>query len=129
MKPKTSILHSDRRVHLAQILFFLNALIWLVFMLLFLSDSALERFSTFLVSGLMFGNALAMLLAGLGLGWTNRLAYLFALALLVVNILLTFTDQFGLLDFLTLLLDLVILGLLVAVLKIYFHRGSLKVNP
>jgi len=37
-----------------------------------------------------------------------------ALAVLLVNIVLTFTDQFGLFDLLTLLLDLIILALLLA---------------
>ena len=62
-------------------------------------------------------------------GWTSRLSYLYALALLAVNILLTLTDQFGLLDFLTLLLDLFILGLLlVAVRKYYFHPGRSAID-
>jgi hypothetical protein len=39
---------------------------------------------------------------------------------LAVNILLTFTDQFGLFDFLTLLLDLVLLAL---VLLLHQRRG------
>ena len=128
MKPKPSLLHNDRGVRLTQFLFFLNALVWMVFGLLFLSDSAMERLSTLVVAVLMFGNALAMVLAGLGLGWTSRLSYLYALALLAVNILLTLTDQFGLLDFLTLLLDLFILGLLVAVRKYYFHPGRSAID-
>ncbi|MBP6470897.1 MAG: hypothetical protein KBE23_14785 [Chloroflexi bacterium] len=37
-----------------------------------------------------------------------------ALAVLLVNIVLTVTDQFGLFDLLTLLLDLIILALLLA---------------
>lgn len=61
----------------------------------------------------MAGNAAAMLLAGLCLAKPNIIYLYFAIALLVVNILLTFTDQFGLLDFITLLIDLALLSLLI----------------
>jgi hypothetical protein len=57
---------------------------------------------------LMFGNAGAMLLAGIGIGKPRRLFYLFAMAVLAVNIILTFTDQFGIFDLLTLLAFLIL---------------------
>jgi hypothetical protein len=74
------------------------------------------------VTVLVAGNTGAMLLAGWWLAAGRRWAYLFSLALLGANILLTFTDQFGILDLLTLLLDLFLLGLLLATRSIYFVR-------
>lgn len=90
-----------KAVQLAKGLFFLNGLIWLG-----LSLSGALRLvggnpaTLAVVSLLMFGNSAAMFLAGLVLGEGRRLGYGFALALLLVNILLTFTDQVGLLDWL-----------------------------
>ena len=62
----------------------------------------------------MFGNAGAMLLAGLGLGLRRLLPWLFAMAVLLVNILLTFTDQVGILDWVTFAIDIVLVMLLFA---------------
>lgn len=66
---------------------------------------------------LMLGNAGAFLLAGLGLSKPRRLTWLFALAVLAVNLVLTFTDQVGALDLITAAIDLVILGLLITIRK------------
>ena len=63
----------------------------------------------------MAANAAAMLAAGIVIGRKKQQYYYFALALLTVNIILTFTDQFGFLDLVTLLIDLaLILFLLIA---------------
>ena len=100
-----------RRVRFTQSLFFLIAFIWLIFGIVSLwrlSNSPSNQPVTLLVVALlMFGNVAALLIAGVGLGtryW--RLFYFFGLLLLLANIILTFTDQLGLFDFLTLLLDL-----------------------
>lgn len=60
-------------------------------------------------TGLMLVNAAGMAGAALGLGRPRRAVYLFALMLLGANILLTITDEFGLADLLTLLLDMLLL--------------------
>lgn len=75
-----------------------------------------------MVGILVFGNAAAMLLAGIVIGWPRRLFYLFALAVLGVNIVLTFTDQVGIWDVLTLLVDLALVGLLIAGRNWYFGK-------
>jgi len=100
----------------ARSLFLLNALVWLIlgiftFDRLSRADDA-EPVVLWVVGILMFGNTGAMLLIGLLIGRQRRLVFAFALAVLLVNILLTFTDQFGLLDFLTLLLDLFLFAIL-----------------
>ena len=99
----------------AQILFFVNAAIWLCFCIVSLvrigNNNSVPVITLFVVAILMFGNAGAMLAAGITIGQGNRWYYYFAVTLLVVNIILTFTDQFGILDLLTLIIDLITLGL------------------
>ena len=73
---------------------------------------------------LMFGNAAAMLLAGLGLATRRRLAFYFAIFILLVNIILTLTDQFGALDLATLVIDAILLGILFASRSIYLHSAA-----
>lgn len=73
--------------------------------------------TTLVVSLLMIGNAGAMLAAGIGIGRRRRLNYGFAFLVLAVNIVLTLTDQFGLLDVVTLVIDLILLGLLIGLMK------------
>ncbi len=104
------------QITLAQVLFFLNAAIWVFFLFLFLSDQVTpgDPISSWLVPILMVGNAIAMLVCGLGLRKRTRFFYYLAVLVIGINILLTFTDQVGLFDYLTLLIDLVILVLLVA---------------
>jgi hypothetical protein len=112
-------------IRIAQILLYINAVIWLVlgiFTLLRLSQYYPESiFAVWIITILMVGNAGMMLLCGWGLGTGHRLFYYLALTVLAVNIILTFTDQFGLLDFLTLLIDLTILALLIAGRQRFFH--------
>jgi hypothetical protein len=112
----------------ARALFFLNALVWFAFGVasLWRMDETTEtgQSVTVIIGVLMFGNAGAMLLAGLGLRRRQRLFYLFALGVLVVNILLTFTDQFGLFDFLTLLLDLGLVTILLWARQTFLPPGG-----
>ena len=105
-----------RTVLITQWLFFLNACIWLVFavngILRLANSSNIPLIAIWVVTILMFGNAGAMLLTGLWLGQQSRWAYYLALVILFINILLTFTDQVGFYDILTVLLDFIIVGLL-----------------
>ena len=100
----------------AQGLFFLNAAIWLVFgvvSVIRLAGNAGQGVAAVVVAILIFGNAGAMALSGALLGKRRLLFYFFALAVLVVNVLLTFTDQVGALDWITFALDLVLLGIMI----------------
>lgn len=115
-----------RPVRAAQGLFFLNAVIWLSFgvvSVLRLGDNPEQLVTAVIVAVLMVGNVGAMLLAGFSLGRLTRWSYIFALAVLLVNIVLTFTDQFGIFDLLTLLLDLLLFGLLLATRSLYTGQG------
>lgn len=112
-------------VVLARALFCLNVAIWIAFdvvTLLRLAGSQAGPPITGVVIGvLMFGNAAAMLIVGLGLG-RQRLFYALALALLAVNTVLTLTDEVGFFDWATLAIDLILLGLLIATRRSYFPR-------
>lgn len=76
-----------------------------------------------IIAIMMFGNAGAMLVSGIGLGKQRRFWFYLALTVLAVNIVLTFTDEFGLPDLITLLIDLVLLGILIVTRKQY-SQGS-----
>jgi hypothetical protein len=110
-------------VRVAQALFFLNAAIWLVFGIWSLVRVAGKEsgmvVTLLVVALLMFGNVVAMLCCGWGLAIPRRRWYYLALAVVVVNVVLTVTDQFGLFDLITLLIDLLLLGLLIAIRKRY----------
>lgn len=106
-----------------QVLFYLNALIWLAFgiyTLINMIDRYPGRVITVYVIGfMMLGNVGMMFLSGILIGKPNKWAYFFAMFVLVINIILTVTDQFGSFDLVTLLLDLVIFGLLISIRKHY----------
>jgi hypothetical protein len=109
----------------AQGLFFLNAAIWLVFGIVSvvrIGGNAGQAVTAVVVAILMFGNAGAMALSGALLGKRRLLFYLFALAVLAVNVVLTFTDQVGALDWITLAIDLVLLGVLIVGRKQFIGR-------
>jgi hypothetical protein len=112
-------------VKIAQALFFLNTLIWIiigVISLVRVMDSYPERaVMAAIIAVMMFGNALCMLICGLWLGKPGKASFFFALAVLAINIILTFTDQFGWTDFGTLLIDLTILGLLLVTKRYFIH--------
>ena len=61
----------------------------------------------------MAGNAALMAAAGLVVQRPRRRYLFFALAVLLANIILTITDEFGLFDLITLVIDLAILVLLI----------------
>lgn len=116
MQKPTQSIHRMRRI--AQWLFALNTLVWLALgaATLVRMNDRLPRAGVWLIAALMAGNAAAMAICAWGLGWRLRLFDFFALLVLAINILLTFTDQFGYLDLLTLLLDLVLFILVIALL-------------
>ncbi len=94
----------------------LNAAIWLSFGTISLirmkANTSLPDFVLLIIAVLMLGNAGAFLLSAWALRTRLRGAFWLTLTVLLVNIVLTFTDQFGWFDFATLLLDLIIFGLL-----------------
>ena len=106
----------------AQVLFFINAMIWLAFGLYTLLGMV-SRYPgyvmVYIVGVLMLGNVTAMALSGFLIGKKNKWFFFFALFVLAINILLTFTDQFGFFDLATLVLDLVLFVILISIRKQY----------
>ncbi len=101
-------------VKAAAALFGLNGVVWLALGLAsLLRLAASPNPAQLIIAGLIFGNAGAMFVTGAGLAARRRWFFFLALAVLAVNLLLTITDQFGLIDFVTLIIDAVLLGLLV----------------
>jgi hypothetical protein len=107
-------------------LFFLNAAIWILFgvwsLLRVASSNPSHTFIPWLVAILMFGNAGAMLGSGIGLKNRQKRFYYLAVVVLAVNIILTVTDQFGILDLITLMIDVVLLGFVLGTRKSYAHQ-------
>ncbi len=108
---------SDRPIQIARGLLALNGVIWFLFgvtSLLELTRRYPEQKLIYTLVGiLMFANVAALLLSAWLVGKPWKWGYYLALAVLLANVLLTFTDQVGFFDWVTLLLDLAILGLLV----------------
>ncbi len=111
---------------LVQVLFTLNALIWtglgIATLLRLDTTSPQLRIVMTIIGVMMFGNAGAMLLSAWGLGKKRKFFFFSALAVLVVNILLTFTDQVGLADWLTFFVDLILLVILTINWKFFTEK-------
>lgn len=107
-------------MRLARALFFLNGVIWLVFAFRTFTEPSSSSFLDLLddtyrpvISAFMALNAALMFAAVLLLKVRRRLVWLLAMAVLAVNIALTFTDEVGFADWATVAVDVVIVGLLV----------------
>jgi hypothetical protein len=71
---------------------------------------------------MMFGNAGAMLLSAWLLPKKRMPFVIFALVILAINILLTFTDQVGFWDWATVLIDFTLVGILLGRWKFFTGR-------
>ena len=109
------LLETNQLVKLSKWLFWLNTAVWLTFgiwSLIRIGNSAPDsRITLWVIAILMLGNATAFLFCGWAIEKQNHLLHIAIITVLVVNIVLTFTDQFGIFDLLTLLLDLILLAL------------------
>jgi hypothetical protein len=109
-------------------LFFVNAGIWLILsaytLLRLTAKYPGDQIAYVIIGVMMLGNAAAMLLSGWGLSQAPRLAFPFGFLVLLVNIPLTLTDEFGLVDLVTLILDLVLLGMLVVNRKRFYSKSK-----
>jgi hypothetical protein len=107
---------SPRLLKALQILFGLNALLWLVSFLSFQSKfhqvGLEDAVSSLVITGLMGGSAIAMLLAGLCLSRRCKLYLYFTAGVVMTNIMLAGIDHIGIINPVTLLVDILILALL-----------------
>ena len=106
-------------VNTARWLFVTLGIIWLVFGVWSISRIMTESSGQpdalfWVVAILMFVNALLLIWIGWGIGRGNNLYYYFGLLILAGNIFLTFTDEFGLFDLLTLIINIALLLMLIA---------------
>lgn len=108
----------EKQIRMAQILLFVNAAVWLLFGLISLvrmaTGESAATSTLLVVAVLMFGNVAALLIAGIVVRKPQKRWFWLVTAVLLINIILTFTDQVGIFDLLTLLLDLLILSLIIA---------------
>lgn len=107
---------TDKMIQLSKWLFWLNAAVWLTFgiwsMMRIGSNSDVNPITLWAIAILMLGNTAAFIWCGWAVQKQASWYRYTILLVLFVNILLTFTDQVGLFDILTLLLDLILLVLL-----------------
>jgi hypothetical protein len=104
-------------VWVTQGLFFLNAVVWIAFGVLYLGDAAGTTRGGWIAAALMFANAVVLTAIGWGLGTRRWWFYYLALLVLLVNIVLGMTDQVGLADVLVMALNAVMLVL------VFVNRG------
>ena len=94
-------------------LFFMNAAVWLVFGALnafrFADESSLMRL---IYAVLMVTNAVVMVWFGVMIPSKRNWVFFLGILYMAINVVLSITDQFGWIDALILLLNLIILGLL-----------------
>jgi hypothetical protein len=103
----------------ARWLFILMGVVWLAFgvwsiMRIGEVSSNVPIEVLWIVAILMFVNAFLLFWVGWGIARGNSVYYYFGILLLAGNIFLTFTDEFGLFDILTLIIDVILLVLLIA---------------
>lgn len=114
---------------LPQFLFFLNGIIWLilsVWMLMDAVDGVVGMFGPWLLAVMMAGNGMIFIAFSLLVRFGWRWFFYAALSFLAANILLTFTDQFGIWDLLTLLVNIAIVALLVINRKVFLSKGETR---
>jgi lysylphosphatidylglycerol synthetase-like protein (DUF2156 family) len=102
-------------IQLARYLFIVAASLLLIFgtgTLLRITQNPDQKVMYLVYAILMFGDAALMFTCGMFIGRQKRV-YWFAIVFLSLNIILTITDQFGIIDFLFLWFNSMILGLLI----------------
>jgi hypothetical protein len=121
----------DRTVKIVQGLFLLNASIWAAFGAISMARMSVDGTTQSPLLGaiatMLFGNSIVMGLSAWLIGKREIWGYIFALAIVIVNIFLTFTDQVGFFDIATVVLDVVLLGILLVKRKAIYQSG--EANP
>ena len=117
---------------LAQAIFILNAGIW-IFLAIGTVLSGITKNADRLVMAavlavFMVGNAAGMALFAVFIGKRNRWLYFSAVAFLLLNIILTVTDQVGIWDWVTLVIDILLFGILIVIRGRYRQRLDPKVE-
>jgi hypothetical protein len=98
-------------IRLAQILLLLSAIIWCAFSVWYFARPNTTT-ATIVIAVLMLVNSTIFAVLAWLIAKKNRWVFYFAILFLAVHIVLTITDQFGILDLLVLVIDLATLGIL-----------------
>jgi hypothetical protein len=112
------------RLNAARVLLFMAAFLWFCVGIYQALDMLLYNNGVAILLVVLFlhMNAVGMLVAGLWLRKRTRGAYWFSIFLLASNILLTRLGQYGLMDTIILILDLVALFLLIGLGRDYLKK-------
>lgn len=104
--------------NIARWLFCAQAAFWLIIGGISLarmsSNTDMPSLALAIIAGLMVANAAAMFWAAWAISQRKRWMHFLALGLAAVNAILSVTDEFGWIDFMTLLVNLVLVGLLLS---------------
>jgi hypothetical protein len=112
----------SQRGSIARVLFYLNAVLWLILSLKTLVDMLLDNngLSMLLVGIFLLINIAVMFVSGKMLDQNEKWTYIFALVVVVLNIGLAFTGVPELLYVTALIIDVIILWVLISLRNIYF---------
>jgi len=111
-----------QRGSMTRILFYLNAVFWLFLSIYTITDMIMDgnELSVFLVGFFLLVNVAALFFSGKLLDQNEKLTYIFALIVIVLNIGLAFTGVPELLYVTALVIDVLILLVLISLKNIYF---------
>jgi hypothetical protein len=113
----------NRAVKITRYLFFLLAAFWFVVGIGYLARADGSNLS-YLISGLMFASVIVFI--ALGANITTKPVYWLAVIFLVICIILTIADEFGLADFVGLILFLIPLVIMLSYQKVFFKSQEIQ---
>ena len=105
---------TSKMLKLTRYMFFLNAAVWLAFGVSSLLFRALDggSLARWVITTMMIANAIVMIWLGVMIVSGRKWVFFLAILYMVLNVVLSITDQFGWIDAIILLLNLVVLGML-----------------
>ena len=105
---------TSKMLKLTRTLFFINAVVWLAFGVSSLLFRALDggSLTRWVITAMMVANAVVMIWFGVMIVSGRNWVFFLAILYMALNVVLSITDQFGWVDALILLLNLVVLGIL-----------------
>jgi len=111
-----------QRSSIARALFYLNTALWLLLSLNILAEMILDNneLSVLLVGFFLLINMIFMFVGGRLVNMAEKWAYIAALVIVILNIVLTFTGVPELLYVTALFIDIIILGILISIRGIFF---------
>ena len=105
---------TSKLLKLTRSMFFLNAAVWLAFGISSLLLRAIDEGSLtrWVITIMMIANAIVMIWFGVMIVTGRKWVFFLAILYTALNVVLSIADQFGWVDALILLLNLIVLGLL-----------------